>query len=375
MLRRFFSCLIFVGLSSASLSAQDIHYTLHNMAPIWLNPANTGAFYGSVRAAGIYRGQWHGFGGISTPSLSVDAPLIKGLRKQDWIGAGFMLVSDNAGSINDVITTISGMSASYHLALDKKQRSVLTLGAQYGSVSFGLNPEANCAPNSQEQNISTDLGGRSAACEMFVSAGGGGGGGRRQQNGPRTNYTDINAGLLFKTLLDPKKGNALEVGVAMLHINQDDYRSFSDPSMMPDTTSGNMFGSNDRDARRRKGTIHAHTSLDYELSDKLRFMPTIFYQSSARNSSASIQAWMATPLKNEMIFKFGLGYRTGDAGKLLLGIEKDRLRVAASYDVPLSQLTPTSNLRSVNSFELAANYIFNITKQPEVKQNILCPQI
>ncbi len=373
ILRRFFISLLFFGWSLTSLSAQDIHYSLHNMAPLWLNPANTGAFYGSVRASGIYRGQWHGFSGISTPSISIDAPVIKGLRKQDWIGAGFLLVSDNAGSNTEIITNITGMSASYHFSLDKKQRSVLTLGAQYGSVSIALRA-GNCGI--QQINIEEGLGGGGGTgCETFIQGGGGNNSGNRpgRNNDSKTNYTDINAGLMFRTKLDPKGTNAFEIGLAMLHINQDDYRSLID-NMNPDTT-GLQIGSNSIDSRRRKGTIHGHASLDYELSDKLRFMPTLFYQSSAQNSSASIQAWMGTPLKNNMLFKFGLGYRTGDAGKLLVGIEKDRLRVAASYDVPLSQLTPTSNLRSVNSFELAANYIFNITKQPAVKQNILCPQI
>lgn len=365
-----------LGISS-SLSAQDIHYTLHNMAPLWLNPANTGAFYGSVRASGIYRGQWHGFGGINTPSLSLDAPVIKGLRKQDWIGAGFMLISDNAGSDNEVVTTITGLSASYHLSLDKDQQTVLTLGLQYGSVNFGINPLADCGP--QENTIEQELGGMGGSCEMFGqgTGGGTGGGNNNNQDGPRNSYTDINAGLSLRTVLDKKSGNTLEVGLAMLHLNTDDYNSFiMNSSGMPNPTPNpNPIGSNGRDARERKATIHAHANLNYAMTDKLRFMPTVYYQQSVQNSSVSLQAWMGTQLKNEMLFKFGLGYRTGDAGKILVGLEKDRLQVAASYDIPLSDLTPTTNLNTVNSFELAANYIFNIYKKPEVKQNILCPQI
>lgn len=371
-LRRLLILFTFIG-SLSGLSAQDIHYTLHDMSPLWLNPAQTGGFYGTVRLGGIYRGQWHGTNGINSPSVWVDAPLIRGFRKQDWIGAGFMLISDKAGR-DEIVTTVSGFSAAYHLSLDKKQQNVLTLGVQYGSVSFGFNPRMNFL---DQNTIGTNVGGRGQLMsEQFGSTTGpnpnpGGNG----PDGPRQNLTDINAGLMLRATLDEKSNNKLEVGFAMLHINSDDYRAFTNRDTVSMPPPEEVGGSTDAETRERRPTIHAHARLDYELTEKLRFLPTVFYQSSAQNSSLSLQAWVGAQLKEDMLFKFGLGYRTGDAGKILVGLEKDRLRVAASYDVPLSQLTPTLNLGSVNSFEVAANYIFNLYKKPEVKPNILCPRI
>ncbi|MEM9835868.1 MAG: PorP/SprF family type IX secretion system membrane protein [Bacteroidota bacterium] len=374
ILRRLLILFAFCTLSTASLSAQDSHYTLHNMAPLWLNPANTGAFYGSIRVSGLYRGQWHGFSGINSPIISVDAPIVKGLRKQDWIGGGFMLLSDRAGSSNTIVKNFTGFSASYHLGLDKKQTSVLTLGVQYGSVSFGLNPDMDNIV--QELTIDSNLGGGGSMQGEMFNQRGGNQGNNNNQNGPRDNYNDLNAGLIFKTLLDKKDENKLEIGFAMLHLNGDSFRSFIDTSgIAGNAGGGEQLGDNSEDARQRRATIHAHANLDYKLNDKLRFLPTLYYQSSAQNSSLSIQAWVGAMMKQEMLFKFGLGYRTGDAAKILVGLEKDRLRVAASYDIQLNQQTPTVDLGSVNSFELAANYIFNIYKKPEVKPNLICPQI
>ncbi|NJO86722.1 MAG: type IX secretion system membrane protein PorP/SprF [Lewinella sp.] len=198
-------CCLFTTLA---LGAQDIHYTLHNFAPLWLNPALTGAFNGTFRVGGIYRGQWHGTSGINSPNLFVDAPLIKGLRKQDWIGVGFNLVTDNSGPDN-IKTTISNISGAYHFALDPKQRSVVTLGLQYGSVSFGFEPRTNFT---DQNTISGSLGGRGQNMSENLlggmgGGGGGGGGGNRNNNGPRTNYTDINAGLTFRTTLNTEKAN------------------------------------------------------------------------------------------------------------------------------------------------------------------------
>lgn len=378
LLRRLILALVFLG-SLTGIAAQDIHYTLHNMSPLWLNPANTGAFSGTFRVAGHYRGQYLGTNGINTPGVSVDAPIIRGLRKQDWIGVGFNLISDQANQNTvDVIRTITGFSGAYHFSLDKKQTNVLTLGVQYGSVSIGIDPTGNCG--TQQFNVGTELGGLGQnGCEMFRmggGGGGGGGGGNNQNQGPRDNYTDINAGLLYRTVLDVKKQNTLEVGFAVQHITSDDYRTFTERSNLTgqDSTELVRAGDNSREARSRGQTIHAHANGDFEVAENIRFMPTVFFQSTRANATVSLQAWAGLQLKNDILFKFGLGYRTADAGKILLGLEKDRLRVAASYDIVLSQAAP-NELGSLNSIELAANYIFNIYKKPEVKPSILCPRL
>lgn len=360
LVRRLTLALLLLG-TTLGLSAQDIHYTLHNNSPLWLNPANTGAFLGSIRVAGHFRSQYIGIENISTPGLSLDAPIIRGLRKQDWIGVGANLIMDKANEYSvDVVRQVFGFSAAYHLALDKKRRNVLTLGAQYGSVSIGINPTGNCGV--EELNIPTNEGGQGMAgqCEMFRSGASG-------DDGPRESYTDISAGLKYKTILDVKKDNTLEVGLAFQHINNASYQSFVG-------SGAGGGGTGELDARRPGMNIHAHANADMEVSEKIRFMPTVFYQANKGNSSISLQAWGGLKFKEDMMFKAGLGYRTSDAAKLLLGFQKDRLNIAASYDLVISQATP-NNLKSVNAVEIAANYIFNIYKKPKVNPSILCPRI
>ena len=63
------------------------------MSPLGVNPALAGAYNGSYRINGIYRDQYRGaatnpFGGFS---LNIDAPIIRGIRKQDWIGVGLRI--------------------------------------------------------------------------------------------------------------------------------------------------------------------------------------------------------------------------------------------------------------------------------------------
>jgi type IX secretion system PorP/SprF family membrane protein len=355
----------FLGLFALTLGAQDVHYTLHNYAPLWLNPANTGSFSGSVRVGGIYRGQWHSLNGISSPTAYADAPLAFGLRKQDWVGVGFSLVSDNAGDFN-ISSTFFGFSGSYHLALDKKRENVVTLGVQYGSTSYGL--KVGGVPI-QERNITTDLGGQGLEGSEFPMT-------SDDDMGNSNSYNDLNAGVKLKVLMDKKKDNIFEAGVAMLHLNAPKRQSLTTIQMVPmgtDPTALERGGDNDEDTRRRKPTIHAHARLDMEMSEKWRFQPTAFFQTANSTSSLSLQAWGRRALKNDMGLRMGLGYRTGDAAKVLVGIDSGQLRAALSYDITLSQARNANSYQG--AFEVSAAYIFNIYKKPVVTPKILCPRL
>ena len=365
-------------LSVAGLSAQDVHYTLHNYSPLWLNPANTGNFAGSVRVGGIYRGQWYSISGIQTPSAYADAPLAFGLRKQDWIGVGLTLVNDKAGlsgtganSGVDIVSNFFGLSAAYHLALDKKRRNVLTLGAQYGSISYGADFEGTLV---QQLNIASGQGGGGQAGQSeFMQSGNSPGGG---MNNNRQSVNDLNAGVRLKLTLDEKKDNVFEAGVSLLHLTSPDRRTLimsgATDTMTMDTT-GTTGGSRGREARERRRTLHAHARLDMEISEKWRFQPTLFYQQTTGTSSLTAQAWMQTQLKKDLGLRLGLGYRSGDAAQLLMGLNFKQVRAALSYDVTVSSANPVTNYQG--AFELSAAYIFNIYKKPDVTPTILCPDL
>lgn len=361
-----------LGLFALTIGAQDVHYTLHNYAPLWLNPANTGAFSGSIRAGGIYRGQWYSLNGINSPTAYADAPLAFGLRKQDWVGVGFSLVSDNAGDFN-ISSTFFGFSGAYHLSLDKKRENVLTLGVQYGSSNFGITRPMNY---DEARLFDTDIGGEGLDDPEMIGMPDTGG--PNNGNNNNNNYNDLNAGVKLKLLLDKKKGNVFEAGVSVLHLNAPRRMRLIERDLMPGDTlpNGEPIPAGpgiSEDARRRRSTIHAHARLDMELSEKWRFQPTAFFQSSFNSSSVSLQAWGRRELKEDLALRLGLGYRTADAAKVMFGIDAGQLRGALSYDITLSQA------RNVNSyqgaFELGLAYIFNIYKKPEVKRTILCPDI
>jgi type IX secretion system PorP/SprF family membrane protein len=331
---------------------------------MWLNPAKTGDFNATARIGGIYRGQWFSVSGINTPNIYVDAPIIRGFRDQDWVGVGFSLIADNAGD-NRLNTTNSVLSAAYHLALDKDRDNVLTLGAQYANVSVTLNPRPGfLAP----ENIPTGLGGGGISVgngEFMGTAGGG-----ANMDAPfNDNYTGVNAGLMLRSKL--ADDNLLEVGFSMIHIGNPRLSLLSGGG---GGGGGNPIGGNNTpENRQRPATIHAHASLDYGLTEDWRLQPTVFFQQTRGTSSASIQAWAGRQVNPDVMLKFGLGYRTADAGQVLFGIDYKDIRAALSYDIPLGQTAPVD--RNLGAFELSAYYLIKIYKKPEVTPKILCPRL
>lgn len=342
-----------------TLSAQDIHFTLFNMSPLTLNPALTGAYLGTARVGGIYRGQWYNVSqanGYKTPSFFIDAPIIRGFRDNDWVGVGFSTVNDRAGMTyrdnadlpigGNLTTSYNLFSASYHAAMDKEANTILTLGFQAGSVTRRIDSDALLfADEIVFQNnalIKNPMTGADAN--------------RLREN---VNYIDLAAGLMLRTKFDEK--TSLEVGASVVHLSQPNYSLLG---------GGNNNDNNEGDRPMR---ITAHARFSTPLSDKWSFDPTVMYQTTRGGGNEIIpQLWAGYQIKEEVKINFGLGYRLGDAANVLIGLDYEDLRVALSYDVNTSALRDVTNYQG--GFELAAYYILKVYKQPTVKPAILCPQ-
>lgn len=341
--------LLCIGLLCALhlLPAQDIHYTLYNMSPLTINPALTGAYEGTARIGGIYRNQWYAVTDMSTPSFYLDAPIIRGFRNQDWVGIGLMFYSDNAGLLK-LQTTASALSASYHLGLDKEGQTRLTLGAQYNRGQRKIDPQGSFVA---EENISTDLGGLGQTSTEF------------DETSNKT-YTDINVGLMLRTVI--AEGSALELGFSAYHVNEPRYNLSTGVTGGGGTPGG-------VDPNRRPRTYIAHGTLDYQLDEKWSVAPTFLWQTTTGGSNEiNLQAWMGRQINEEVLLKFGLGYRFRDAAKLLFGINYGDLRAALSYDINVSAANPITNYQG--GFELAAYYILKIYKKPDVTPSVICPR-
>lgn len=121
-------------LNGLKLSAQDIHFSQYNAAPLSLNPALTGFFDADYRVALNYRGQW---GSFSKPFRTIGASAeynpLRGHLKYDNLAVGFQVYNDVAGESRYGSNSI-GVSAAYRKALGSRNKQALTVGLQFTAL-------------------------------------------------------------------------------------------------------------------------------------------------------------------------------------------------------------------------------------------------
>lgn len=343
--------LCLVGLLAlGSLRAQDIHYSLFNMAPLTLNAANTGAFFGTARVGGIYRNQGFAvddFNGYATPSFYVDAPIIQGFRKNDWVGVGFVVVSDRV-DMQRLVTTQAALSAAYHLGLDRAGKSVLSIGFQGGTTGRRVDLD-RLTPSDV---FDTSLGGLGSNASIDNLLTGGAVNENTNRREKMTDYLDFSTGIMLRTALSDK--SSLEAGVAFRHIS----------------TPAESFGG--ASVAERPWLTAVHARFDMMLTEKLSIAPTALFQTIAKQQEIALQGWAGYQINPDVKLNGGLGYRFSDAGQVLVGVDYKDLRAALAYDVTFSDLNSVNNYQG--GLEFGVWYVIKIFKKPVVKPALLCPR-
>ncbi|MDQ3017158.1 MAG: PorP/SprF family type IX secretion system membrane protein [Bacteroidota bacterium] len=335
-----FICALFLSFSIGLIHSQDLHFTLHQMTPLVFNPANTGNFYGSYRLSGLYRDQYRsviGKAAYSTPTFSVDLPIIKGFGEKDWVGVGMFFYSDKSGTIGLTQSSFKA-SAAYHLALNKDGSRVLSFAYQTGGTQREVkNADAY---KFEDQIIS-------------------GGSTQEMINPDKQGFLDHVGGLKFTSKFN--KTDEWNVGVAVGKIGQPNW-----------SIAGSSYELEPR--------IHAQFGLSRLMSDKVRFMPNISYQKILKSPQNTLVVQGLIDYlyneKNNTILKGGLGYRSGagigDALQVMLGVEYKAVVVMFGYDVNISRLSTASG--GAGGIELAAQYVGRIYKRPKPDPVIFCPR-
>lgn len=347
-------CTLFILLMGlfGNLQAQDIHWSLYQMSPLTLNPALTGAFNGTVRVGGIYRDQARTVvtNAYSTPSFYVDAPILN-VGKKDWIGVGGMLYNDQAGTAG--LSNLGAyLSASYHKALNKKGTSLISFGVQGGMMQRSIDKDQLIF----KDGIEADFAANNMTLGTAVSDDEG-----RIEN---ASAFDLNAGVTITSQVN--KQTDLTIGISLYHILKPNYgllTGISNNVVDPDSSTLELP---------RKFQLHG--LFNFDLNKKWTLSPGFLYAQIGPANQFQIQTMLGYTLnkENQTVFRFGPGYRIGDAAQFLLGLDMKELRVAASYDMTLSGLNDINS--GVGGFEIAASYIIKIFKAPTVKPVIFCPR-
>ncbi len=338
------------------LRSQDIHFTLFDMVPVIFNPAETGNFYGSYRISGIYRDQWIAVAGVpdefKTPALSVDAPIIKGFRDQDWVGIGGFFYSDKSGSLG-LSNTAFKLSAAYHLGLNKKGTTVLTLGYQTGSVGRRIRLNGLEKIVLESNDYTSDP-------TAYLTD-------QALMNGEiEKSYLDHVIGLHFKAM--PSKTTQFQLGFAVGNIGNVDASLLS---------GGGGGGMNPNPSPRVESPLRMIGNVGFRAQTNSRFAlhPKAFAQFLGPATEVAIRMdgeYLLNPEK-QYVLRGGVGYRLVDAIQLVVGMDiKDQWKFTFGYDINVSSLTPASN--AIGGFELSVVYIGKIYKKPDPEPILFCPR-
>ncbi len=319
------------------LTAQDLHFTNYNFAPLHLNPAKTGGFNGSYRVGGTYRDQFRTFinEAYQSAGLWIDSPIIFGFNEKQWIGAGASLFNDQVGDLGFGTRGVN-LNAAYHFSLDDKYEKVFAIGAQYGMTQRGFG-----TPENAQFADGLTAGGPSADQAKITDF--------------NESYSDLNVGVNFKQKLS--KTNSYEFGVAMYHL-----------------LAPRFFFNSSSFVNRIERRLNVYLETKMQAGKRFQLNPAVYYSLMGQAQILQIQLNSKTLLtkKGSTLLTAGLGYRLNDAFQILLGAIYKQWEFGLSYDMTVS--TASEYTRSVGGLELGVKRYITKFKKPKVEPILICPR-
>ena len=310
-----------------SLRAQDQHFSQYFAAPLLINPAETGNFAEDYRVGGNLKQQWPWANNAKrynylTVSAYADFTLLHDiLPKGDWLGAGLVLLNDNAGTGNLSTTKIFG-SVAYHKMLGLQRRYYLSIGVNAGYVQKGVDFD-KLYFDKQWNDLFFDTG---------LPSG--------ESGSQKLHYFDMAAGINFT--MKPRDNMVYSFGFSMNHIvqpNESFYKNTNRLGVRP----------------------VANICANIRLSPHWHLEPSVAYENE-RSASEILGALLAgyhigkdnKDKRGATIAYFGLIYRGNDALAPVVGAQIARVKVLLNYDINLSTLTTAS--KAVGGFEMSVVY-------------------
>ena len=330
-------------------SAQDLHFTNNNFAPLYFNPAETGSFNGTIRVGAILRDQFSSFitNAYQSQSVYIDSPQSLGILKNDWVGLGLVFYNDAAGDIGFNNTGLL-LSAAYHKSLHKKKFSVLSFGLQYGSIRR----KVNAANNARWEDAL--LSGNASPDQALLEA-------------IDENYNDLNFGIKYKNV--DKNGNEFVIGLSMLHLLDPDFMGLGSTNTIHKRINANCFAliNVGKKVNFKYGFYYSNMGLftnRFSTHHNMNLFTQFFIELTSKKKRK--QAAKTFELMT------GLGYRFGDALQFFLGVNYERWQAGFAFDMTVSEAAVFTN--SNGAIEFGLQHIINIYKEPEVDGVILCPK-
>ena len=297
--------------------AQDPHFSQFFASPLTINPANTGNFSGTIRAALNSRTQLPEFNNpYATKTLSIDAPILKKyIKEDDKLSLGLLILSDQSGNklLND--NNIAA-SVSYSKALDENANHSIALGFQVNYSMYRFDP---LKANFEDQLTAGGFTGTSA--EMILG------------NNFTKNTTDVNAGILYTG--STSDNNIFYVGASYYH--------FAKPTVGFITPT---YFTNSR--------INIHGGAYFSLSDAASLHTSFQYQKQGQTNELLVGGAFSYYLgtENGLELYAGLWSRVKESMIPYVGLEWNHIRAGFTYDIAAGTTLASSRFYQSSEFSL-----------------------
>ncbi len=299
--------------------AQDIHFSMYNLSPLSMNPANTGNYKGDWRIMGNYRSQWREISkSYNTYSIGGDMNLYPYNQN---VAAGIYFISDKSGgnlNVNKIF--VSG-------AIHKKIAGFkLGIGLQPGVVIKSLDINSHTFPN--QLNWGTgQFDNTLANNETFVKQ--------------RMVYFDLNAGFCASKRF---KKFEPEIGGSFFHLTSPNESFYAGKNKLPIRQ------------------IY-FASLRYFATEKFAVVPNMVANITTKANDWIFGANLEYTLSKNTFFENkifgGFMWRKGvkrisDAAIVNIGFKQNNYTIGFSYDINVSPLKTATSYKG--AYEIALIY-------------------
>ena len=322
-------------------SAQDIHFSQFNEAPLLRNPALAGLFSGDLRLQAVYRTQWESVTvPFQTTSINAEFKVHVG-KSEDFITMGGQILHDKAGTI--ALTSTHLLPAiNYHKSLSDVKNMYLSLGFMGGLVQRRFDMSKVTTNN------------------QFDGTGYNSGLGTGEESAvPSYSYFDGTAGISFNTQMGADPENNFFAGLAYHHFNKNARKSFYSNTINETTpkwvcSAGAKMAATDNSYI----TIHADYTKQGPYTEIIAGAMITYRLDDIENPKYYIHA--------------GAFMRLNDAIIPVAKLEMKPLAVSVSYDANLSKLSAASGLKG--GFEMGLSYQVFLNRENTSREAVRCPR-
>jgi type IX secretion system PorP/SprF family membrane protein len=312
------------------LSAQDVHFSQMEAAPMNLNPALAGA-NSPMQGIVSYRSQWNSVADpFNTIAASFDMRFNESQFQKKGIMAGGLSFFNDASGDNRISTTSASLNLAYHLMLDRSNMLGLGIYGAYGQRSLNA---GNGMWASQYNGSTYDPAASSG--EAFANS--------------SFSYMDAGAGLLYtystgEGYMTQNNDTRINAGVAFFHVNNPNY-SFIEAANETLYMRYSVFANGIISLSNSHGALvpgvyfnRQKSAMEILYGTYYRYTITEGSHFTGRNKPAHIS--------------IGLFHRWGDAIIPKFMLEWYTMSLGFAYDVNISSLSTASNARGGMEFFL-----------------------